>query len=73
MRDVPVGSIGNAGQSVVPGQEGGQDTEDAAGDGQAFVGVPRSIGLEVGDAEAEEGEVKGEEEGKECHRRFHGA
>lgn len=59
-----VGRVGNTGESIVPGQEGGDDAKGAAG-AQAARAGRAVLGLQVGDAQEEEGQVEGEKEQEE--------
>ena len=65
--DVGVLSVGHTGVGVVPGYEGDNDAEDAAGDGAA-VGV-----AQLANAEQQEGDGEEEEQGEEGQGGLHGA
>ncbi len=67
-----VGSIGDTGQSVVPGSKGGEDAKCPAGAGAAWAwgAVDRT---QISDTQEKEGEVEHEEEEEEGNGRFQGA
>jgi hypothetical protein len=67
-----VGSIGDTGQSVVPGSKGGEDAKGTAGAGAAWAwgAVDRT---QISDSQEEEGKVEHEEEEEEGDGRFQGA
>jgi len=67
-----VASIGDTGQSVVPGSKCSKDAECATRFDAAGVGVTAGV-AEVADAEEEEGQVQSEEEEEEGHSGFEGA
>ena len=62
-----VAAVGNTGQGVVPGQEGGEQSKEAAGLDDAGFGL--AVVLDhVSDGQQQERNVQGEEEQEERHR-----
>lgn len=61
-----VGTVGNTGEGIVPGDESGEDAKDTAGLDAGGVWCAGAV-LKVADSEHEEGQVQGEKEGEKGH------
>ena len=70
---IPVRIICDTSQSIVPSQERCQQSEETASLHDVQVGRALGGALQVGDAEEEEGHIKGEEEREEGDGRAEGA
>lgn len=62
-----VAVIGKTSQSVVPGGESSQETEETTSHLDLLVRVTLSIVVEVGNTQQQEGQIQGEEQGEECN------
>lgn len=60
-----VAVVGQTGKSVVPGSEGGHETEETTSHEDRLVGGTGLVTLDVTDTEQQEGQVQEEEEGEE--------
>lgn len=69
---IPVARVGNTGKGIVPGGEGGQNTERTTGLDEPGVGI-FSVVLQVTDTQHEEGKVESAEEEEESHSRAQSA
>lgn len=67
-----VAGVGDTGQGVVPGSEGGQETEETAGLLDLEVGET-VLGAQVRDTEEQEGQIQEEEEQEEGDGGLEGA
>lgn len=67
-----VAGVGDTGQGVVPGGEGGQETEETAGLLDLEVGET-VLGEQVGDTQEQEGQIQEEEQQEEGDGRLEGA
>ena len=61
----PVRIVQDTRQRVIPRRERGQQAEEAAGFDDGRIGHAGAVGMQVADAEEQEGQVEGEEEGEE--------
>ena len=68
-----VGVVGDTGEGVVPGGEGGEQAEEAAGLDDGRVGLALGVAVDVADTEQQEGQVEEEEEQEEGHGGAQGA
>ena len=62
-----VAVVGKTGESVVPGGESSQETDETTSHLDLLVRVTLSIVVEVGNTQQQEGQIKGEEQGEECN------
>lgn len=60
-----VAGVGETGQRVVPGQEGGEQRKESTGLHDASGGGTGGVPDQVGDTQQQEGEVQREEQGEE--------
>lgn len=60
-----VAVVGKTGESVVPGGESGQETEETTGHLDGLVGLTRGVTLDVANTEQEESQVQEEEQEEE--------
>lgn len=67
-----VAAVGDTGEGVVPGGEGGQETEQAAGHDHVVVDLSLAV-PEVANAQHQEGQVEEEEDEEEGDGRLEGA
>lgn len=62
----PVGIVENTSQRVIPSRKRRQQPEEPSGLDDRRVRRALGIAVQVSDAEEQEGQVQGEEEGEEC-------
>lgn len=60
-----VAVVGQTGEGVVPGGEGGEETEETTGHEHGLVGLVLGVTLDVSDTEQEEAQVEEEEQQEE--------
>jgi hypothetical protein len=68
--DIPVRSIGNTSQSIIPSQQRSHHTKDTTRDGELRVHLALRTLLDEGDGETEKGQVQREEKREERHCRL---
>jgi len=68
-----VAVVGQTGEGVVPGGEGGEETEEATGHEDRLVGLVLGVTLDVTDTEQEEAQVEEEEQQEESDSGAEGA